>query len=370
MFMQKNELQEVLRHFQLVGTFDRFEEITSGNVNSTYHVFYQTPQGEQQLTLQNINHYVFKDPQAVMENIERVTCHLHRRLCEKGLDPMRRVLHTVSTLENTPLYVDGENYWRMFYYIDGATAYNSVVKPEHFYETGCAFGAFQRDLCDFPIAQLHDTLPGFHDTPARYRVFEQAVAEDRAGRVAELSREIAFLRARQKMMGSIVERLQDGTLPLRVTHNDTKINNVLIDDCTDEAICVIDLDTVMPGSSLYDYGDAIRYGANTGAEDEQDVTKISLDLEMYTRFTQGFLSRVNGFLSPEEILLLPLGVKVITCELAMRFLTDYIEGDRYFKVRYPGHNLVRAHAQMRLLEDVEAKADCMQQLIVRCTQEV
>ena len=212
--------------------------------------------------------------------------------------------------------------------MDNAVPYDVLEKPRHYYEIGRAFGEFQRRLRTFPAQRLHETIPDFHNTTRRFYAFVAAVAEDRAGRVDALEDEIEFFFERRKMMNEIVRRLKTGELPLRVTHNDTKSNNVLIDQETDEAICVIDLDTVMPGSSLYDFGDAVRFGASTAAEDEEDLSKIGLDMEKYRLFTEGFLRETNGFLTEKEIGLLPLGVKVITCELAMRFLTDYIDGDR------------------------------------------
>ncbi len=358
-------LESIINNFCFEGKFDSVEELHSGNINNSYCATFLLPDGgKNYYTIQHINSFVFKDPHGVMHNIEKVTQHLQRSIEKNGVDPERRVLKLIKTTRGDSLFQDENNgFWRAFRFINGATAHDSVVKEEHFFEAGRAFGEFQRLLYDFPAQELNETIPGFHDTPKRYITFEETIGEDRVGRAAQVGREIAFFRERQQMMGDIVNRLNSGDLPLRVTHNDTKINNVLIDDATDKAICVIDLDTVMPGSSLYDYGDAIRYGASTGAEDEKDLSKISLDLGRFERFTRGFLQETNGFLTQQELHLLPLGVKVITCELAMRFLTDYLDGDRYFKTAYPEHNLVRARAQMRLLEDVEQKSGFMDQLI-------
>ncbi|MBQ3109199.1 MAG: phosphotransferase, partial [Clostridia bacterium] len=244
-------------------------------------------------------------------------------------------------------------------YITDASAYDAPRKEAHIYETGRAFGEFQRLLYDFPADMLHATIPDFHNTTRRFYTFVASVAADKAGRVRYIENEIEFMFEHRKLMNGIVTKLDKGELPLRVTHNDTKINTILIDNATDKALCVIDLDTVMPGSSLYDFGDAIRFCASTAAEDEPDTTKISLDMNAFKLFTEGFLSETNGFLDPEEIRALPLGVLVITCELAMRFLTDYIDGDLYFKVNYPEHNLVRARAQIALLRDMETKYDEM-----------
>lgn len=359
-----NYIKHILPIFRFEGKCISVEELQSGNINRTYHLIYKDGAREHHYTLQMINAYVFKDPVAVMQNMCRVTEHLQKSLEMEGVSPLRRVIVLIPTISGEMFYTDKDgNYWRAYHFIKDATAHDIVKKPEHFFEAGRAFGEFQKRLYDFPAETLCDTIPNFHNTPKRFYAFVHAVDQDLAGRACELEEEIEFFFERRKMMGDIVKRLQDGTLPMRATHNDTKINNVMIDDATDKAICVIDLDTVMPGSSLYDFGDAIRYGASTGEEDDEDIGKITLDLDLYTLFTKGFLSETNGFLKKEELELLPLGVKVITCELAMRFLTDYLDGDLYFKVKWPGHNLVRARAQMKLLTEIEKKEAQMQEVI-------
>lgn len=362
--MLYNRIKGILPQFPFIGKYVSATELTSGNINTTYHLTYKSADTFIHYTLQHINPYVFKSPEKVMENILNVTEHLKKNLEEQGLDPARRVLQIVKTKKGEVMHKDAEGfYWRAYYYIDNATPYNSVKKAEHFYEVGRIFGEFQKLLCDYPVENLHETIPDFHNTTRRFYAFVAAVAEDKAGRVDEVEDEIEFLFDRRRMMGEIVKKLKKGEIARRVTHNDTKINNVLIDDATDKAICVIDLDTVMPGSALYDFGDAIRFGASTAAEDEEDLTKISLDMNLFRQFTAGFLSEVRGFIPDHEIRLLPLGVKVITCELAMRFLTDYIDGDLYFKVRSPEHNLIRARAQMKLLTDIEKKSGEMDKVI-------
>ncbi len=362
--MLYNAIKGILPHFPFQGRFRSVDELTSGNINNTYHLIYDLKGEEIHYTLQHINKYVFREPVKVMENITRVTDYVKNAIESEGLDPRRRVLAPIRTKTNGMMYIDETgDYWRAYYFIDKATPYDAVEKPEHFFEVGRIFGEFQKLLCDFPVEELHETIPDFHNTTRRFYAFVAAIANDNAGRVCELEDEIEFFFEHRKMMGEIDKKLKTGELVRRVTHNDTKINNVLIDNATDKAICVIDLDTVMPGSSLYDFGDAIRFGASTAAEDEEDIKKISLDMTLFRMFTQGFLSEVKGFLPDHEIRLLPLGVKVITCELAMRFLTDYIDGDLYFKVRSPYHNLVRARAQMQLLRDIESKTDEMNAII-------
>lgn len=363
--MLYNEIKEVIRHFRFEGKYIGAEELKSGNVNGTYRLHYCAADGNRSdYILQRINTYAFKKPEQVTENIVRVTEHLRRTMLAMGEDPANRVLTCIPTNEGEFMYCDKQNrYWRAYRYIHNAFAYDRVEKPEHFYEAGRAFGEFQRMLQDFSAEDLYETIPHFHDTRKRFYAFVAAVDEDKVGRVAELDEEIDFFFDRRKMMSAIVRRIEDGRIPVRVTHNDTKINNIMIDEFTGKAVCVIDLDTVMAGSALYDYGDAIRFGASTAAEDEPDTSKISLDLKLFREFSSGFLSEVGDMLTEEEIRCLPLSIKVMTCELAMRFLTDYIDGDLYFRVSSPEHNLIRAHAQMKLLEDVESKTEEMNAII-------
>ena len=359
-----NDIKFILPHFCFRGKYMDGRELTSGNINNTYLITYQDGEEKFYYTLQHINKYVFKNPYEVMSNIEKVTNHISEAYTAMGEDPSRHVLSLIPTRDGGCLHQDSDgNFWRAYAYITGATAYDAPRKNAHIYETGRAFGEFQRMLFDFPADALHATIPDFHNTTRRFYTFVASVAADSAGRVKQIEDEIEFMFDHRKLMNRIVSKLDKGELPLRVTHNDTKINNILIDDNTDKAACVIDLDTVMPGSSLYDFGDAIRFCASSAAEDEPDTSKISLDMHAFRLFTEGFLSETNGFLEPDEIRSLPLGVLVITCELAMRFLTDYIDGDIYFKVHSPDHNLVRARAQMALLTDMEKKYDEMCSII-------
>ena len=349
----------IAAQFDLGGDPVDFQELTAGNINRTYRLTMGEGALAPSFVLQRINTAAFKDPAALMENIGLVTAHIRARYEAQGLDPTRRVLTFATAKNGTLLYTDPEGgAWRAYAFVDGVTAYNSIESSQLFYEAGRGFGEFQTCLSDFPAEKLSETIPNFHNTARRYETFLASVERDAAGRASEIGEEIAFFRDRQGLMASIVEKL-GGELPLRVTHNDTKLNNVLMDNETGKAICVIDLDTVMPGSALYDYGDAVRYGACTAAEDEPDVSKIGFDMGLFEAFTKGFVEATAGNLTDTEIRLLPLGVAVITCELALRFLTDYIDGDVYFKTAYEGHNLVRAHAQMKLLTEVEAKLDEM-----------
>ena len=252
-----------------------------------------------------------------------------------------------------------DGFWRIHHYIDDARGYDSAEKPGLLHEAAYAFGLFQRRLGDYPAETLHETIKDFHNTDARYAAFEEALRKDAAGRADALKPELDILVRRKEYASAITSRLANGTLPTRVTHNDTKLNNVLIDDATGKGLCVIDLDTVMPGSLLYDFGDAIRFACNHSAEDDPDVSNIWLDLSLYEEYVSGFLRGVGDAITPEEKALLPLSAFVLTYELALRFMTDYLNGDVYFKVAYEEHNLVRTRAQIKLMEDMLVKLDDM-----------
>ena len=358
--MLYNEIKHIIKHFKYEGVYENVETLTAGLINSTYKLTYRINNTDIFYVLQKINKFVFKDPEALMNNIKYVSEHIINKLDKNDPEYSRKFLRFIETNDGSYIYKDNNgDFWRTYIFIDHATAHNTITDPSMFYEVGKGFGAFQKNLFDFPAKDLAEIIPNFHNTKNRFNDFEAAIAEDAAGRVSEIENEIKFLYDRREMMSSIVDKLGRGELPIRVTHNDTKLNNVLIDNETHKAVCVIDLDTVMPGSSLYDYGDAIRYGASTAAEDEPDLSKITLDMELFKLFTKGFLEETSSVFEKQEILSLPLGAKVMTCELVMRFLTDYINGDVYFRTAYPEHNLVRARAQMKLLEEMELKYDEM-----------
>ncbi len=356
-------IKTILPHFQFVGEYVSATELQSGNVNETYHLVYSRNH-EHHYILQRVNTYVFKNPQGVMHNISMVTSHLCDSLRAQGKDPKGSVLSIIRTREGELLYTDDhQDVWRAYGYILGATAHDAVSDPRLVYEVGRGFGNFQSLLSNFPANELYEPIPNFHNTRKRFYAFVRSLDEDKAGHVHELEDEIEFMFERRLMMSEIVKLLDAGVLPLRVTHNDTKSNNVMIDDKTGKAICVIDLDTVMPGSSLYDYGDGVRFGCSTAAEDEEDTSKIKLDVEKFTAFTEGYLSETSSALVPAELSRLVLGIKVITCELAMRFLMDYIDGNVYFRVNSPQHNLVRARAQMALLRDIERRERELERIV-------
>ena len=351
-------VEPAIRHFRITGSPVSCAEFGSGHINLTYKV--NCDDGSAYI-LQRINQYVFTDPKAVMENVGAVTEYLRTRVSDPS-----EILHFVSSDTGTYYYVDeaGE-YWRCYEFADGLCL-DLPESDKDFYESAIAFGRFQEMLRDFPAETLHETIPLFHNTANRYRLFRKALQEDRMGRAASVQPEIDFLLQRQEEGATICRLLDAGEIPLRVTHNDTKLNNVLLDCKTRKALCVLDLDTVMPGSSLYDYGDSIRFGAATAPEDEKDLSKMGINLHLFRVYTAGYLAACKS-LTPKERELLPLGAKTLTLELAVRFLTDYLDGDRYFKTAYPEHNLVRARAQMKLVADMEEKWEDMQKIVAEET---
>lgn len=320
--------------------------------------------------LQYINSNVFRDPERVMENIEAVTHHLRTKVLRRGGDPSREAMQIVLTTDGNSFYRSPRNeYWRAYDFIEGAQTYETVENALHFYHAGRAFGQFQLLLSDFPAHTLHETIERFHDTRKRFGDFLRAVQADSHGRVQTVPEEIAFILAREKDTGVLIDLMSAGEIPLRVTHNDTKFNNIMIDDKTGEGICVLDLDTVMPGSILYDYGDAIRFGASTALEDEPNLELVWLDLDLFTAYTQGYLSVAKDFLVPAELKQLAFSAKLMTLEVGMRFLTDYLQGDTYFKIGHPTHNLDRARTQLKLVADMEAKMPTMEAIIATIIKE-
>ncbi len=351
------EKQEILAQFQVEENVVSVEPYGSGHIN---HTFLVKTTEEKKYILQGINTTVFKNVDELMENIIGVTSYLRKEIARNGGDPERETLTVVLTKERKPYFTDDEgNNWRLYQFIEGAGTYDAVESKEDFYQSGLAFGKFQAMLADYPAETLHETIPDFHNTAKRYEAFEKAVEEDICHRAGEVAEEIAFVRARKNEMSILHELLAKGEIPLRVTHNDTKLNNIMLDDRTHEAICVIDLDTVMPGLSVHDFGDAIRFGANTAAEDEPDVSKVSLSLELFEIYVKGFLTGCGGRLTAKEVEMLPMGAKMMTLECGMRFLTDYLQGDTYFKTSRKNHNFDRCRTQFALVADMEKKWEKM-----------
>ena len=358
------KILSILSKFNLRGTPENAKPINTGHINSTVLITCRDGEETVLYTLQKINKYVFKQPELVMENICAVTDFLKAKVTAAGGDAEREVLTVVLTADGKSFHIDEEEeYWRLYRYIDNASTYNSVENPVHLKNAGYAFGRFQTQLADFPIETLHDTIPNFHNTRKRFDDFFAGVEADVCGRVKNALPEIEILRKFRHLSSFLLEKQEAGILPTRVTHNDTKYNNILIDDATNEALCVIDLDTVMPGLAAYDFGDAIRFAANTAAEDETDLSKVSLDLGLYELFTAGFVSACAGFLDDEEIRLLPYGALLMTLEVGSRFLLDYLDGDKYFRIHRPEHNLERARTQLALALDMERHFDEMNEIV-------
>ncbi len=331
----------------------------SGHINDSYRVELLRNRSPLRLLLQRINHHIFKDPVILMDNIRRVTAHLAAKV-DGQPDAHRRVLTLMPDHNGSCLHKDAQgNYWRAYLFVEDTSTCDSVRSADQAYQAGKAFGDFQRLLADLPPPRLHDTIPAFHHTPTRFAALEQAIAADVAGRAASCTAEIEFALARRPLATVLL----DAHLPERVTHNDTKINNVLFDQQSGESICVIDLDTVMPGLSAYDFGDLVRTATSPAAEDERDLSKIEMQFPLFEALARGYLSTAAGFLTPAEKHHLPIAGNLITFEIAIRFLTDYLSGDTYFKVHRAGHNLDRARAQFKLLASLEANRDRMRRLI-------
>lgn len=365
-------LEDIIGKFSVDGKMMSVEEYGSGHINDTYLVRLNRnacedlQQGvqEKKYILQRMNTEIFRNPDELMENITGVTAFLEKKISARGGDPSRETLHVIFTRAGESYYRDAEGMcYRMYDFIREATSFDAVKRPEDFYESAVAFGNFQSLLADYPAETLHETIPDFHNTGKRYRTFLQAVEEDVCKRAAGVQPEIAFVLEREKEMTALTDALEHGELPLRVTHNDTKLNNIMIDNATGKGICVIDLDTVMPGLSVNDFGDSIRFGANTAAEDEPDVSKVSLDLKLYELYVKGYLEGCQGALTEQELAMLPMGAKMMTLECGMRFLTDYLQGDVYFKIHKEDHNLIRCRTQFALVADMERKWEQMKKIV-------
>lgn len=345
--------RDLLEQFPLDGCAVSCERYGCGHINVTYLVVTDT--GHRYI-LQKINDSIFKDVPGLMNNIASVTEFLR----QSQKDP-RRVLTLVPTADGHT-YLVQEGCWRVYEFVENSICLQLPETAADFYQSAVAFGQFQQQLKDFPAASLCEIIPNFHNTVDRYRIFHETLAADPMGRAASVQEEINFVLAREHEAGTLVSLLAEGKLPLRVTHNDTKLNNVMLDAATRTPLCVIDLDTVMPGLSAYDFGDSIRFGAATAAEDETDLSKMEMSLELFRTYTRGFLKACPG-LTELEKQMLPMGAKLMTLEVGLRFLTDYLDGDHYFAVHREGHNLDRCRTQLKLVSDMEKKWDAMQQII-------
>ena len=352
-----NKLQEVSRLFRIEHQYIGYETIQVGNVNRTYKVnFIRADGSPKSYLIQNVNTYAFRNPEGLMNNIDKVTEHIRAK------KPGQVALHFHHTADRATYVLDGENFWRLINYVPSVT-YNTVNDVNIVRNAGVAFGDFQRSLADFDVNDLVETIPDFHQTRQRYQQLCDAVEADEAGRVAQVKEELDFIFSVKEQACKLTDMQLAGELPLRVTHNDTKINNVLFDPQTNEPIVIIDLDTVMPGLLGHDFGDAIRFAANFVDEDCPDAEKAGLDLNIFRAFTEGFMSETLQFMTEKEIETLPLSCFVLAVELASRFLADYLNGDRYFTIKYPEHNLVRTRCQLALAKDMLGKMEDMEKIV-------
>ena len=347
---------DIISRFRLEGTPIGCVDFGSGHINKTYLVVTNHPH---LYVLQNVNTRTFPDAAGLMRNVIQVTDHIRSKIS----DP-RQVLQLVPTVDDQLFILEGDNQlWRVYEYVTGSICLDQAESLEDFRQAGKAFGTFQRQMADFPADRLNEVIPDFHHTPKRYEAFHQAIERDRKNRAVDIGPEIDFFLEREASAGQLVRLLQDGELPLRVTHNDTKLNNVMLDEKTREPLCIVDLDTVMPGLAAYDFGDAIRFGASEAAEDERDLNKVRMSLDLYRAFAEGFVSVSRDSLTPLERETLPEGSRLMTLECGMRFLTDYLNGDTYFHISRAEHNLDRARTQMTLVKDMESKWKQMKSII-------
>ena len=365
--VSKEMLQEVLAAYAFHGTLLSCAPHGKGHINDTFLLSFDIyGMGRLHVILQRINTDIFQAPEKLMENVIGVTAFLHKKIDAAGGDSSRETLTLIPTKDGQLYYRSpAGSFWRAYQFITDAVCYESVKRPEDFYESGRMFGNFQRQLADYPVDSLHEIIPGFHDTRMRFGQFEKACGEDACGRARDVAAEIADARSFERLCDIFPPLIASGELPLRVTHNDTKLNNLMFDNRTGKGLCVMDLDTIMPGLLAYDFGDAIRFGANTAEEDETDLSLVSLDCKLFETYVSGFISGCAGAMTKREQELLPEGALVMTYENGLRFLTDYLAGDVYFKTDYPRHNLDRCRTQFALLKDMERMLPSMHACVRR-----
>lgn len=360
----KYDFERISRQFDLAGDFLSCEPYGEGHINQTF-LLKTKDDIEHRYIIQRINSTLFTDVPRLMENIVKVTEFARKKIVGRGGDPDRETLTVIKTLDGNAYYKDGENYFRVYLFIDNATAYQVVEKPEHFYESAVAFGNFANMLAEFDASELYEPLPRFHDTKKRFNDLLAAIENDKAGRKKDVMPEIEFALARKDMTSKIVDKLSGGEIPLKVTHNDTKLNNVMIDNVTGKAIAVIDLDTIMPGTICYDFGDSIRFGCNPAAEDEKDLTKVNFSIELFEQYVKGYMSALRPSMTLKEANNLALGAIMMTYECGIRFLSDHLDGDIYFNVKRENHNLDRTRTQFKLVSDMERQFDRMNAIVMK-----
>ena len=363
-------INKILDNYNIKGKLINIKEDNTGNINKTYIITFINNDIEYKYLVQQINTNVFNDPYILMENILEVTNYLKEQMILNN-DNNHKVLEIIKTKDNDPMcyiYDDKgtKRYYRIYKYIDNSISYDKSFNKDIVYNTGKAFGNFQKLLNNYPMNSLNETIKDFHDTKKRYDKLIKDINNLSNDRVKEAYQEIEFIIKHQTICDLIINKLNNNIIPYRVTHNDTKVNNVLMNKETLDYLAVIDLDTVMPGSMLFDYGDGIRSTACTSLEDEHDLTKVKIDLELFESYTRGYLSEISDCITQEELNLMAKSIEIITLELAIRFLNDYINGDTYFKVEYNKQNLYRTKAQLALVKDIETKLDYMDSFIKKC----
>jgi len=355
---------DVVKHFRIDVEFLEGAPYGTGHINDTYVCYFRTSRGKVRYLHQKINNKIFRNVEKLMENIERVTVHLKDKIAASGGDPKRGTLNIIPAADGKSYYrTDEGDYWRTYVFIEGARTYDLVEHPSHVYSAARAFGEFQKMLTDIPGERLFETIPDFHNTRKRFEAFEKALKDNAKNRVKHVKPEIDFIMKREKNASVLVDLLEKGMISERVTHNDTKFNNVMIDDKSGEGVCVIDLDTVMPGLLLYDFGESVRIMASTGVEDEEDLSKVGLDISMFERLADGYLSVMKDVLTPVEADHMVFSSNLLTFENGMRFLTDYLNGDVYFKVRRKDHNLIRCRTQFKMVSEIENRFAEMDKII-------
>ena len=358
------DFSNIVRQFEFEGDFVLAGPYGSGHINDTYAAIFRMNSKNRRYILQRINHHVFRNPEGLMNNIETVTDHLRQKILAADGDPQRETLTLIPTHEGECYKrTESGEYWRAYIFIENARTYERVESLDHVYNAAWAFGNFQNLLSDLPVSLLTDTIPGFHNTKKRFEAFLQVVDADDHNLAQTSKSEIEFVMSKKEQTSILVDLIEQGELPERITHNDTKLNNVMIDDDTGAGICVIDLDTVMPGLSLYDFGDSIRSFANPASEDDRDLSNVQLDINVFDRYTQGYMEAVRDTLTPSEIEYLPLSAMLMTLECGIRFLADHLQGDTYFKIQRENHNLDRCRTQFKLAQSMEEHFDEMVNIV-------
>jgi hypothetical protein len=365
MAYQEKQLQEISRKFQIYGEILHAETLKIGHINETYTATYDQGGTRVRYIHQKINRNVFKNPVGVMKNVMRVTMHIRKKLeARKVRDVTRRSLIVIPTRDGKSFFQNGDSeVWRTFVFVEGVETFEAVQSPEQAFQAGRAFGEFQNLLVDLPGERLFETIPNFHHTRKRFAALQQAIANDHLNRAKDAKPEIEFALKHEPIVDVILNAMAKGKIPERITHNDTKFNNVMMDVLTGEAMCIVDLDTVMPGCALYDFGDMVRTTTSPTLEDEPDLSKVKMQMPMFRELAKGYLSTAGQFLTKAEKAHIAFSGKLITFEIGLRFLTDYLSGDTYFRIHRPGHNLDRCRTQFKLVDSIERQEEAMQKYV-------